>query len=72
MSQLDPDSTIELQSQIAHLQRHIENQDAEIYKFSKRIDRMDQLLKLQSDQIKSLSERGVDSTSSNIERPPHY
>ena len=72
MSQLDPESTIELQSQIAHLQRHIENQDAEIYKFAKRIDRMDQLLKLQSDQIKSLSERGVDSTSSNIERPPHY
>ena len=72
MSELDPESTIELQSQIAHLQRHIENQDAEIYKFAKRIDRMDQLLKLQSDQIKSLSERDVDSTSSNIERPPHY
>ena len=72
MSELDPESTIELQSQIAHLQRHIENQDAEIYKFAKRIDRMDQLLKQQSDQIKSLSERGVDSFSSNIERPPHY
>jgi len=72
MSELDPESTIELQSQIAHLQRHIENQDAEIYKFAKRIDRMDQLLKLQSDQIKSLSERGVDSFTSNIERPPHY
>ena len=72
MSELDPESTIELQSQIAHLQRHIENQDAEIYKFAKRLDRMDQLLKLQSDQIKSLSERGVDSFSSNIERPPHY
>ena len=72
MSQLDPESTIELQSQIAHLQRHIENQDAEIYKFAKRIDRMDQLLKLQSDQIKSLSERGVDSSSSSSELPPHY
>jgi uncharacterized coiled-coil protein SlyX len=72
MSQLDPGSTIELQSQIAHLQRHIENQDAEIYKFAKRIDRMDQLLKLQSDQIKSLSERGVDSSSSSSELPPHY
>ena len=72
MSQLDPESTIELQSQIAHLQRHIENQDTEIYKFAKRIDRMDQLLKLQSDQIKSLSERGVDSSSSSSERPPHY
>ena len=72
MSKLNPESTIELQSQIAHLQRHIENQDAEIYKFTKRIDRMDQLLKQQSDQIKSLSERGVDSFSSNIERPPHY
>ena len=72
MSELDPESTIELQSQIAHLQRYIEKQDAEIYKFAKRLDRMDQLLKLQSDQIKSLSERGVDSSSSNIERPPHY
>ena len=72
MSKLDPESTIELQSLIAHLQRHIENQDAEIHKFTKRIDRMDQLLKQQSDQIKSLSERGVDSFSSNIERPPHY
>ncbi len=72
MSQLDPESTIELQAQIALLQRHIENQDAEIYKFAKRIDRMDQLLKLQSDQIKSLSESGVDSSSLNRERPPHY
>ena len=72
MSQLEPESTIELQSQIAHLQRYIEKQDAEIYKYAKRIDQIDQLLKLQSDQIKSLSERGVDSFSSNIERPPHY
>ena len=72
MSELEPEPKIDLQSQIAHLQRHIENQDAEIYKFTKRIDRMDQLLKQQSDQIKSLSERGVDSFSSNIERPPHY
>ncbi|MEC8405322.1 MAG: SlyX family protein [Verrucomicrobiota bacterium] len=72
MSELEPELKIDLQSQIAHLQRHIENQDAEIYKFAKRIDRIDQLLKLQSDQIKSLSERGINSFSSNIERPPHY
>ena len=72
MSDLDTNSSIELQSQINHMQRHIENQDLEIYKFAKRIDQIDKLLKLQTDQIKSLNERGLDSSSLNSHRPPHY
>ena len=73
MSDLDTNSSIGLQSQINHMQRHIENQDLEIYKFAKRIDQIDKLLKLQTDQIKSLNEeRGLDSSSLNSDRPPHY
>ena len=72
MSDLDTNSSIVLQSQINHMQRYIENQDLEIYKFAERMDQIDKLLKLQTDQIESLNERGLDSSSLSSDRPPHY
>ena len=62
---------IELQTQIAHLQRHVEEQDAEMYKLSMRLDRLLKKLSEQESQLKALSERSGGDMPAN-EKPPHY
>lgn len=63
---------IELQTQVAHLQRHVEEQDAEMYQMSLRIDKLSELVKQQTEQIKSLNERGGGGDMPANEKPPHY
>ncbi|ADE53240.1 SlyX family protein [Coraliomargarita akajimensis] len=63
---------IELQTQVAHLQRHIEGQDAEMYKLSLRVDKLVELLQQQNEQIKALNERGGGGDMPANEKPPHY
>ena len=65
------ESIIELQTQVAHLQRHIEGQDAEMYKLSLRVDKLVELLQRQTEQIKALNEGGAGDMPAN-EKPPHY
>ncbi|MGB0272701.1 MAG: SlyX family protein [Opitutales bacterium] len=68
----ESESIVELQAQVAHLQRHIEEQDAEMYKFAQRMDRMAELLQQQAVQLKALNERTSGSSAADNERPPHY
>jgi uncharacterized coiled-coil protein SlyX len=63
-----------LQSRITHLEKHIEEQDAEIYKLARRVESLFQALQEQKAQLAELTE----STSSSElgspidEKPPHY
>ena len=68
----DNQEIIELQTQVAHLQRHVEEQDAEMYKLSMRIDRLLKQLSEQEAQIKALNERSGGGDMPANEKPPHY
>ena len=68
----DHQQIIELQTQIAHLQRHVEEQDAEMYKLTTRLDRLMKKLSEQELQLKALSERSGGGDMPANEKPPHY
>ena len=68
----ESEEIISLQTQVTHLQRHIEQQDAEMYQMSLRIDKLSELVKQQTEQIKSLNERGAGGDMPANEKPPHY
>lgn len=68
----DNEQIIELEAQVAHLQRHVEEQDAEMYKLSMRMDRLLKKLTEQETQIKALNERSGGGDMPANEKPPHY
>ena len=70
----DLDSISELQSQLAHLERHIAEQDAEFYQLAKRVDALSQLVQRQKVQLNALSSGGVAGAGDMPanEKPPHY
>ena len=71
---LDLDSISELQSQLAHLERHIAEQDAEFYQLAKRVDALSKLVQQQKAQMNALSSGGVAGAGDMPanEKPPHY
>ena len=72
MSQIE--SITELQSQLAHLERHVTEQDAEFYQLAKRLDALSQLVQRQQAQLSVLSSGGVAGAGdmpANA-KPPHY
>ena len=68
------ESITELQCQLAHLERHITEQDAEFYQLAKRVDALSQLVQLQKTQLNALSSGGVAGAGDMPadEKPPHY
>lgn len=70
----DAESIIALQSQLAHMERHTAEQDAEFYQLAKRVDALSQLVQLQKAQISALSSGGVAGAGDMPadEKPPHY
>lgn len=70
----DLDSISELQSQLAHLERHIAEQDAEFYQLAKRVDALSQLVQRQKVQLNALSSGGMAGAGDMPanEKPPHY
>lgn len=70
----DLDSISELQSQLAHLKRHISEQDAEFYQLAKRVDALSKLVQQQKAQMSALSSGGVAAAEDMPanEKPPHY
>lgn len=68
----DSELIIELQTQVAHMQRHIEEQDAEMYKLSMRVEKLAELVKQQNAQIKALNGRDGAGEMPANEKPPHY
>ena len=63
-----------LQSRIAHLEKHIEEQDAEIYRLARRVESLVQAFQKQKAQLNELteSETGARAGSPGDEKPPHY
>lgn len=63
-----------LESRIAHLQKHVEEQDAEIFQLSKRIDTLVKVAKEQKAQLAAVAELNSSNTNDMPadEKPPHY
>ncbi|MFQ3224807.1 MAG: putative coiled-coil protein SlyX [Lentimonas sp.] len=68
------ESITELQSQLAHLERHVTEQDAEFYQLAKRLDALSQLVQHQKAQLSAMSSGGVGGGGDMPanEKPPHY
>lgn len=63
-----------LESRIAYLDKHVQEQDSEIFKLSQRIDSIIKISKDQKAQILAILELGLESSSGMPadEKPPHY
>jgi len=66
------DTSAELESKVTHLERHIEKQDAEIWRLSQRVEKLASLLKQQGDRLAALNERVSDGGTEEEPPPPHY
>jgi uncharacterized coiled-coil protein SlyX len=64
----------DLQSRIAFLEKHVTEQDAEMYQLSKRIDSLFKVAKEQKAQLAAVFELNSQSASDMPadEKPPHY
>jgi len=64
----------ELEEKCSKMAQHIQEQDTEIYRLSKRVDKLMNALQVQKMQVEALAgggAGGVDSMPAN-EKPPHY
>lgn len=61
-----------LQERIAHLEKHIEEQDAEVYQHSKRIDSLVRQLKKMESRLEALDQSDGGGNMPADEKPPHY
>ena len=64
----------DLQSRIAFLEKHVTEQDAEMYKLSKRVDSLVKVAKEQKAQLAAVAELNSQSAGDMPadEKPPHY
>ena len=64
----------DLQSRIAFLEKHVDEQDAEMYQLSKRLDRLVKVAKEQQAQLAAVAELNSQSAGDMPadEKPPHY
>ena len=64
----------DLQSRIAFLEKHVAEQDAEMYQLSKRLDRLVKVAKEQKAQLAAVAELNSQSAGDMPadEKPPHY
>lgn len=60
-----------IESKLAHLERHIAEQDTEIYQLSRRVEQLNQAASKLNLQLQSLASGGGDTMPAN-EKPPHY
>ena len=71
---IESDLLEDLQSRIAFLEKHVTEQDAEMYRLSKRINGLIKAAKEQKAQFAAVAElnsKGAGDMSVN-EKPPHY
>ena len=68
------ESVEKLEVRIAHLEKHVEEQDAEIYQLAKRIDNLVKAAKAQKEQLAAVAELSSQSAGDMPadEKPPHY
>lgn len=70
----DSDLIQELQTRLTFLEKHVAEQDAEMYRLSKRIDTLVQVAKDQKAQLAAIAELNSQSAGDMPadEKPPHY
>jgi len=70
----ESDSIEDLQTRIAFLEKHVVEQDAEMYQLSKRIDTLVKVAKDQKAQLAAVAELNSQSAGDMPadEKPPHY
>ena len=63
-----------LETRITYLEKHIAEQDSEMFQLSKRIDTLVKVAKEQKAQLAAMAELNAQNTSSMPadEKPPHY
>ena len=64
------DPIIELHQKLTHLERHVEEQDAEQFRLVQKVNQLGQLVQRQAEKIKSLE--GSSGAMPPDEKPPHY
>ena len=71
---IESDLIEELQSRIAFLEKHVTEQEAEMYQFSKKIDGLIKAAKEQKMQLAAVAELSSQSAGDMPadEKPPHY
>ncbi len=72
---MSDDALIEaFEASLRKLEQHIQEQDTEIYRLSKRVDSLVNALQVQKLQIESLAQGGAGGgdTMPADEKPPHY
>jgi len=62
----------ELESQLTQLQRHVTEQDNEIYRLSRRLDQQNQVVSALKLRLESFASGRGGSESIPHEKPPHY
>lgn len=62
------------EQRLQKMEKHIQEQDTEIYRLSKRVDKLVNALKVQKLQVEALAEGGAGGadTMPADEKPPHY
>jgi uncharacterized coiled-coil protein SlyX len=70
----DFDSIQDLQTRVAFLEKHVAEQDAEMYQLSKRIDTLVKVAREQKSQLAAVAELNSSSAADMPadEKPPHY
>lgn len=70
----DFDSIQDLQTRVAFLEKHVAEQDAEMYQLSKRIDTLVKVAREQKAQLAAVAELSSSSAADMPadEKPPHY
>lgn len=63
-----------LEARIAYLEKHIEEQDAEMYQLTKRVDNLVKVAKAQKEQLAAIAELSSQNPGDMPadEKPPHY
>ncbi|MGJ8654222.1 MAG: SlyX family protein [Opitutaceae bacterium] len=63
-----------LQKRLQKMEQHVQEQDTEIYRLSKRVDKLVNALQVQKMQMEALAQGGAGGgdTMPADEKPPHY
>lgn len=68
----EADEVFETRQKLDLLERHVAEQDAEIWRLTQRVDQLTKFLRQQSEQLQELSGRTGGDIAPADEKPPHY
>lgn len=68
----DSDKAITVHDKLALLERHVEQQDAEIWRLTQRVDQLTVYLRQQQAALEEISGRTGGEIAPANEKPPHY